>query len=171
MAYAYVQNYWTLVNSYRIETTTTSCTFDAQVLCDPTVQPLQSLLDEDPYVRMIMVTPLASVSPDSSMEMLENIFTEPENTRHLSPPTYEQEDAAIGAMLEEMMTSAVRLSVAAEDATSSTYYGTTESAAEEAFVAMLTSIMDLSRQHPVVVTTRLLTTTTAVVWVVPNHVL
>ena len=103
MSYAYVRNYWTLVNSYRIETTTTSCTFDAQVLCDPTVQPLQSLLDEDPYVRMIMVTLLASVSPDSSMEILENLFTEPENTRHLSPPTYEQEDAAIGAMLEEMI--------------------------------------------------------------------
>jgi len=131
------------------QTIPASCTFDARMLCDPTVHPLQTLMNEDPYVRMVMITPIAPASPESSTQMLENLFAEPSHTRHLAPPAlpaYEQEDAVIGAMLEEMMTSAVRLSVAAEEATASTYYGGTENAADEAFVAMLTFLMDLSRQ-------------------------
>lgn len=137
------------VENEPLPTIPSSCTSDARMLCDPFANPLQSLMNEDPFVRMIMITPIAPASPEASTQMLEDLFAAPSNARHLAPPAppaYEQEDAVIGAMLEEMMTSAMRLSAAAEEVTSSTYYGTTESAADEAFVAMLTSLMDLSRQ-------------------------
>jgi len=129
-----------------LKTIPPSCAFDARVLCDPTVHPLQTLLDEDPFVRMVLVSPVETLSPEFSTEILDSLFAEPSNTGQLTPSTYDQEDAVIGAMLEEMMSSAMRLSVAAEEMTSPMYYGTTESATEETFVAMLTSLMNHSRE-------------------------
>jgi len=143
------ENLISVINRIKVEPLKTiplSCTFDARVLCDQTVHPLQTLLDEDPFVRMVLVSPVEPSSPEFSTEILDSLFAEPSNAGQLTPSAYDQEDAVIGAMLEEMMTSAIRLSVTAEEMMSPMYYGTTESAAEEAFVAMLTSLMNHSRE-------------------------
>merc|ERR1719162_1352623 len=60
-----------------------SCTFDAQVLCDHTVDPVQALMNQDPFVRLIM-TPLEQSSPESSTIILDNLFAASAGRQHLS---------------------------------------------------------------------------------------
>jgi len=90
------------------------------------------------------MSPIEISSPASSTMMLDNLFTVSASDQHFSQPSFEQEDALLASMLETMMASAMRFSAAAEEITSSTYYGTKESAAEETFSTMLTSLLDLS---------------------------
>lgn len=121
------------------------CAFDTQMHCDPTANPLRTLVDEDPYVRMIMVSPAApsAESSESSTRFLDSLFTESQGERSVAPPTFEQAsegEVQIGDLIDGMMMSAMRLSIAAEEMTSTTYYGTRDSAAEDAFVTMLSSL-------------------------------
>jgi len=120
-----------------------SCTLDAQALCNPAVNPIQALMNQDPFVRLIM-SPIEQSSPESSTMMLDNLFEASAGDEHFLHSPFEQEDAVLGSMLENMMASAMLLSVAAEEMTSSMYYGTRESAAEETFTTMVATLLDLS---------------------------
>jgi len=126
-----------------------SCTIDAQAICDrsETFHPLHTLVRRDPFVRMITLSSNESSSPESSTRILDDLFTDPLNSqRDQAPQSPLNDGALLGAMLEQMIMSAIRFSAAAEEVTSATYYGTRESAAEETFVTMLTSLFDHSDQ-------------------------
>lgn len=128
-----------------------SCNNDVKFLCEQprSIQPLQTILRIDPFVRIITITPMES-SPESSSRILDDLFADPWISQHNEAPESQEsplkDGVSLGVMMEQMMKSAMRFSSAAEEVVSSHYYGTRENAAEDTFITMLNSFFDLSDQ-------------------------